>query len=378
MGGGKGKKASAPAPLEATVTSSTTKTISTTMPGFAIQARRNGLLKPHESKPPVNLGDIRERHMQSRATASPTESTYEDYIKTVGRTPNEATMAYEVLGQLLRRYPNEDYNRAISRAFTGFPKDASFNKGLSTLQPDFVEGLGIEQFHSLPIEDSIDGAILYKDDFYSITLPHLAGEFKGPGKDMENARLQSAYDGAALVYGRNQALNSIEEPPIADLAKITTFTSDGANLNLFAHYATTSEDGTAKYHQYPISSTNLTISHENFREGYRRLRNAQDCAREESYKLRDQLKEHWEDRKSQPAPLPSIDDEDEDDGQDIDREPISRPAPPMPSRPRHSKALGSQSSHSIEASSPSEADIASDRGYRRSRIRRNRRGQAKE
>ncbi|KAI8675495.1 hypothetical protein NCS57_00450800 [Fusarium keratoplasticum] len=376
MGERKGKKASAPAPLEATVASSTTKTTSTTMSGFAVQARKNGILKQHESKPPVNLGDIRERHTQSRETASPTESMYEDYVRTVGKIPNEATMIFKAGTKLLKSYPNEDYDQAINRAFTGFPKDAGFNKGLSAPQPDFVEGLEVEEFRSLPIEDHIDGAILYKDDPYSVTLPHLAGEFKGPGKDMEKARLQSAYDGAALVYGRNQALNSIGEPSIAGHAKITTFTTDGANLNLFAHYATSSEDGTAKYNQYPISSTNLTISHENFREGYRKLRNAQDYAREESYKLRDQLKEHWKAKRSQFAPLPSI--EDEDDYQVIDREPIYQPAPTMPPRLKHDKASVLQSPHSIEASSPSVADIASSRSYKRRGFHRDRRGQARE
>lgn len=301
---------------------------------------------------------------------------YKDYVKTVGKVPNEATMIFKAGTKLLKSYPNEDYDQAINRAFTAFPEDAGFNKGLSAPQPDFVEGLEVGEFSSLPIEDHIDGAILYKDDPYSVVLPHLAGEFKKPGEDMEKARLQSAYDGAALVYGRNQALDSIGKTSIAGHAKITTFTTDGTNLNFFAHYATPPEDGTAKYNQYPISSTNLTISHQDFKKGYRQLRNAQDYAREESYKLRDQLEEHWKAKRSQFAPLPSI--EDEDDYQVIDQEPICQPAPPIPSRPRHGKASVSQSSHSTEASSPSAADVASGRGYQRSGLRRSPRGQARE
>ncbi|UPK90959.1 hypothetical protein LCI18_001894 [Fusarium solani-melongenae] len=376
MGAKKGKKAAAPASLATTVASSTTKTTSTTMAGFAMQAMENGILKPHQSKPPVNLGDIQERYALSRGTASPTESMYRDYINTVGKNPNEATTTFEFGGQLMKRYPNENYDLAINRVFTGLPEDVGFNKGLSAPQPDFVEGLTMEEFRSVPNVGQINGAILYKDVTSSVILPHLAGEFKKPGKDMEQARLQSAYDGAALVSGRNQALNSIGEPSTAGHAKITTFTTDGANLNLFAHYATPSEDGTAKYHQYYISSTNLTSSHENFREGYRQIRNAQDHAREESYKLRDQLKENWETRKSQPAPLPSI--EDEDDYQVIDREPICQPTPPMPSGPRHGKASVTRSSHSTEASSPSAADVASGRGHQHSGLRRSPRGHARE
>ncbi|KAJ3466759.1 hypothetical protein MRS44_004323 [Fusarium solani] len=375
MGEEKGKRASAPAPLEAIVESSTTKTISTTMSGFAMQASRNGILDPLDSKPPVNLDDIRERHAQSRETASPTESAYEGYVKTVGLAPNEATMVVEVTAGLLKRCPDKGYYRAFNQAFTGLTEDAGFNNGLSAPQPDFVEGLKRNEFRPLLIEDHVDGAVLYKDNPKSMTLPHLAGEFKGPGKDLEKARLQSAYDGAALAYGRNQALNCIGKPTIAGHAKITTFTTDGTHLNLFAHYATPSEDGTAEYHQYPISSTNLKSSHQDFRQGYRQLRNAQDCAREESYKLRDQLKEHRKAKNSQPAPLPSI--EDKDGCHIIDRVPIYQPAPLVPFGPKHGKASVSQPSHSIEASSPSAADIASSRGYKRPGFHRDRRGQAR-
>ncbi|RMJ08998.1 hypothetical protein CDV36_011388 [Fusarium kuroshium] len=317
--GEKKSKASAPTPSESTVESSpTTKTVSTSMTGFAAQARKNGILGPLDCKPPVNLVDIRERHIRSRGTPSPTESMYQNYVEGITTAPNEMGVTVEVGRQLLKSYPGERYNQAFNKAFTGFPKNAGVNNGLSAPQPDFVEGLGVDEFRPLPIEDCVDGAVLYKDNPDSITLPHLAGEFKGPGKNMMHAKLQSAYDGAALVHGRNRALDSLGEPSTAGHAKVTTFTTDGTNLNLFAHYATPSEDGATKYHQYPINSTILTNSLQDFRQGYRQIRNAQDYAREESYKLRDQLKEDWKAKRSQPAPLPSIEDE--------------------PSRPRHSKA----------------------------------------
>ncbi|RSL48258.1 hypothetical protein CEP54_013025 [Fusarium duplospermum] len=291
------------------------------MTGFAMQARKNGILEPLDSKPPANLADIRERHTRSRGTPSPTESLYKSYTRRVGKAPNEATVVAEVSKRLLKSHSDESYDTVINKAFTGFPKNAGVNNGLSAPQPDFVEGLGVNGFRPLPIEDYVDGAVLYKDNPRSITLPHLAGEFKGPGKNLIHARLQSAYDGAALVHGRNRALDSLGEPSIAGHAKVTTFTTDGTNLNLFAHYATPSEDGTTEYHQYPINSTILTNSLQDFRQGYRQIRNAQDYAREESYKLRDQLKENWKAKRSQPVPLPSIEGE--------------------PLRPRHSKASGS-------------------------------------
>jgi hypothetical protein len=120
-----------------------------------------------------------------------------------------------------------------------------------------------------------------------VTLPHLAGEWKGPGKDMARARLRSAYDGAALVYARNQALSYIGTSDPPGHAEATTFTTDGNHLNLYAHYAALSEHDTLEYHQYLIKSTSLTGSHQGLKDGRRGLRNEQYHAREQSYALKD-------------------------------------------------------------------------------------------
>ncbi|KAK3686136.1 hypothetical protein B0T22DRAFT_500801 [Podospora appendiculata] len=239
--------------------SSAAKTASTTTSGFAVQAYKNGILPPALSKPPTNLGDIRKRHRQRSGTASPT--------------------------------------KVYNQPFTGFPKDVGFNNGLSAPQPDFIEGLGMQEYRPFPVDEHVSGAVLYKDNLLSLTLPHLAGEWKGPGKDMVGARLQSGYDGAALVFARNQALALIGKPDPPGHAAVTTFTTDGTSLNLFVHYASPSEDGAAlEYHQYPVNSTNLVGSHQGLKTGRRGLRNEQDHAKERSYALRDQLKEHWRQR----------------------------------------------------------------------------------
>ncbi|KAI1740627.1 hypothetical protein F4680DRAFT_94078 [Xylaria scruposa] len=294
-------KTSASAPPESAIESS-----STTTSGFAVQARKNGILNPLSSKAPENLEDIRRRYAQSRETASPTESVYEDYVNTVGGACNEATMVFEVGGQLLKKYSREGYQRAFNQAFTGFPKDVGFNNGLSAPQPDYVEGLRTEEYDPFPVDEHISGSVLYKDDPLSLTLPHLAGEWKGRGKDMEEARMQSAYDGAALVYARNQALSYLGKSDPPGHAEVTTFTTDGTNLNLFAHYAAPSEDGTLRYHQYPIKSTNLIDSHQGLKDGRRGLRNEQEQARKQSYILRDQLKEHWKQRRSGLYPIAEV------------------------------------------------------------------------
>ncbi|KAG8158518.1 hypothetical protein KVR01_011640 [Diaporthe batatas] len=297
-------KAPVSIPLESTAKSTSTK--STTLSGFAMKAYKNGILDPLSSKPPTNIDDIRTRYAESRGTASPTESMYEDYIDVVQRAPNKATMLFEVGGKLLNRYPREGYPRVFDQSFTNFPEDACFNSGFSAPQPDFIEGLEMPAYRPFPIDEHIKGAVIYQDNPRSLVLPHIAGEWKGPGKNMQAARQQSVYDGAALVYARNQGLAYMGASDPPGHAEVATFTTDGTNLNLFAHYAAPSAagDGTLEYHQYQVKTTNLMESRQGLKDGIKWLRNAQDHAKKQSYTLRDQLNEKW---RKQSATLRQLD-----------------------------------------------------------------------
>ncbi len=151
------------------------------------------------------------------------------------------------------------------------------------------------EFRPFPVDDHVNGAVLMKDNPRSVTLPHLAGEWKGPGGDMREATLQSGYDGAALVRARNQALayQGKSDPP--EHASIVTFATDGTNLNLYAHYAAPSaeDEDTLEYHQYLVSSTDVKGTYQGHKDGRKRLRNARDYARQQSYAMKDELKEYW-------------------------------------------------------------------------------------
>ena len=281
----------------------TTKTTSTTMSGFANKARKNGILDPRSSKPPKNLKEIRERHSKTRATASPPESVYNDYADRVEKAKNEATMVVET-SELLKKYP-KGYDRVFNQAFTGLPRNLGFNNGLSAPQPDFIEGLENEELRPFSVDDHVPGATLYQDDPHSLTLPQIAGEWKGPNGNMNEARMQSAYDGAALVHGRNQALAYMGKSDPPGHAEITTFTTDGTNLNLYAHYATPSAEDEDKleYHQYPISTTNIKDTYQGHKDGRKGLRNAQDYAKQQSYAMKDKLKEHWKQNRNKLPPV---------------------------------------------------------------------------
>ncbi|KAI1276244.1 hypothetical protein F5Y07DRAFT_137939 [Xylaria sp. FL0933] len=284
--------ASASAAPESTILSSTTKTTSTTSSGFAVQARENGILLPLECERPTNADEILERHARSRATPPPTEPEFRRFVKKAEKAGNESTIVVESSGFFLKDYDDGDYDRSFNRQFTSFPKDVGFNNSLSAPQPDFIEGLDRNGFRPFPVERFIKGAVLYKDGSYSITLPHLAGEMKGPGKNLIQARLQSSYDGAALVFVRNQALSYLKKPDPPGHAEVITFTTDGTTMNFYAHYAAPSDDGTLEYHQHLYASADLR-DFDGFKDARRGVRNAQDHARDQSYVLRDQLKEGW-------------------------------------------------------------------------------------
>lgn len=94
--------------------SGSTKTLSTTAPYFDVQAYKNGILDPLDSRPPKTLEDIRKRLSKTRATASPPESVYGRYIDVIGEADNEATIVVKVSGKLLKEHNDKGYKRVFN------------------------------------------------------------------------------------------------------------------------------------------------------------------------------------------------------------------------------------------------------------------------
>lgn len=155
--------------------STKTKTMSITSTGFADKACKNGILDPHGSRLAKNLDDIHQQQAKSRATASPPESVYDDYVDWVDRASNESTIVVATSKRLLKKYPT-NYPDAYNQAFTNISKDTGFNNGLSAPQPDFIKGLEKEEYRPFPVDNYIPRAALYQDDPHSITLPQIARE----------------------------------------------------------------------------------------------------------------------------------------------------------------------------------------------------------
>ena len=276
-------------------TNASIKTVSSSDSRFPNLLSRNGILEQPNSKRPSNYKEICNQLDKARETASPTESEFEATAYKIQTAENEQTVLLES-SALLKRYPR-GYRRVFDQPFNDFPRDAGFNDGLSPAQPDMLEGLDIATFSPIIVRQELHSAAVPSLGANAITLPHLAGEWKGPGKDLSVARHQAAYDGASMVHARNEACTYLRTPDPADQASVHTFTTDGAILNTYAHFST-NESGQIKHQPYPTSSSFLTSSYSDFRRSRRRLRNLQDCAWKNSHKLRDDLLKEWSRRQN--------------------------------------------------------------------------------
>ncbi len=83
----------------------------------------------------------------------------------------------------------------------------------------------MQGFYPFPVDEVVDGAVLHMDNPQPVTLSHLAGEWKGPRGDMVEASLQARYDGAALVYVRNNAVAYLQTPDPPGHANVTTYST---------------------------------------------------------------------------------------------------------------------------------------------------------
>jgi hypothetical protein len=216
-------------------TGSTSKSLSATDSSFLRLAFENDILDPDHSTPHENPGSHQEQLDRTRDTASPSESEYRAFAHRIRRAPNEMTMVLET-STLLKRH-ERGHRRVYNQAFVNFLKNVGFNNGLSAARPDMLEGLEMTEFDPFPARRELGGATISTAERDPLTLPHLAGEGKGPGKDMIPAETQAAYDGACMVYGRNEARSFLNRSDSAGHAYVRTFTTDGTILNTYAHYS---------------------------------------------------------------------------------------------------------------------------------------------
>jgi hypothetical protein len=273
-------------------TSSSTKTVSTSDPRFQQIAVNNGVLVPRNSTQPNNFDETHNYLNRPRESASPSLDEYNQYLFDADTADNEDTLKLAVIGQL-KKYNDGSYRSAYNQQFTEYPSNAGFNDGLSTPKPDLIQGFNLEAFEPYPVKDQLGGSAVPTPSLYPITLAHMAGEFKRPGGDLIQARCQAAYDAACLVYGRNTARELMGRADPPGIAHVGSFISDGTHLTTFTHYAIKDASGKIVYHQWPVTDTNIQLSHQSFKIGRRQVRNLQDWTRENSYLLKKELLDYY-------------------------------------------------------------------------------------
>lgn len=294
-------EASGPSELT-TITSG--KSIPVSSPEFSAKALDQGILDPDSSMKASNIEQLRTYFEKYRGSPEPPESSFEQYrYNRDGAIPNETSVVVSVISKLFKPQEEIGYQELILNQYcTEFPANIGFNNGLSAAKPDLMQGFDRLSYLPFPIASELGdcGAILYEGP-KSVVLPHFAAEFKGPNGSMQIAKSQSGYDGACLVYARNQALIYVASeaggavaPEEKRRAAVVTLTSDGNEIHFFGHFATESKKLGPRYHQCYIASANIMSSYEGFKRGRRMIRNAQEFAKEQAQTLRKALVAPWE------------------------------------------------------------------------------------
>ncbi|KAK6609673.1 hypothetical protein H4I96_03604 [Botrytis cinerea] len=277
-------------PTLSTTKTSRSKSIPTSDSMFGNAANTNHINDPTTSAQPANLDDWKDILNRSRDTASPDETEYMNYSYNICTAESEATIIHHQSEKLLKEYNvcESKYRKTYSETLCEVPPNLGFNNGLSNAQPDFLEGYDLSAFRPFEVREKLGGTAVLKRGPTATTLPHFAGEWKGPGKSLKKADMQAAYDAAILVYGRKRALSYLGCPDPENHANVATFTSDGTILQIYTHHSTYNGEFT-EYHQTPIHKVMLTASFEDYKSGRRTLRNVQDAARVTASSLKDDL-----------------------------------------------------------------------------------------
>lgn len=87
-----------------------------------------------------------------------------------------------------------------------------------------------------PSIDEIKGTTLVKDDPDYITPPHMIVEYKAKNKSAYESKVQSTYNGAAMIFSRNEAFTYINKPEPPRQPAMLSATVVGPSWEVFGHY----------------------------------------------------------------------------------------------------------------------------------------------
>lgn len=227
----------------------------------APRLRQNGVLDAFDSEghPPGNRAEVERRLRRDRDTPSPPASRHRYLKEDVQAGSNEKEINHIFSSFVLRdpicdhRLWEEGYSVKLKAQWDHFPTDQGFNDGLVAPKPNRAEGYPRETF-----PPDIEQVELVEHEPNFVVLPHLATEFVDFGTDMRKARIRASYDGAAMVFARNEALKHIKQPDPETYAAPISVASDGLTWNVYLHHAHMNRD-TQKLEYFQVRVEELRV-----------------------------------------------------------------------------------------------------------------------
>ncbi|KAK5021395.1 hypothetical protein LTR60_000011 [Cryomyces antarcticus] len=213
---------------------------------------------------PLDIEAVKAVLNNPRESNSPESEAYERYVQDPKTSWTQYTDGYQ-------SYPNIAWTEV----------DTDLSHALSHAKPNHVEAYRKTAYSKEAQEElgSDLGPTQYGNSWGSF-----AAEFKGYDGSMEEAKLQTAYDGALMVENAVEVEMTFEQEGGETAYGRTlalTVAFNGVNVRIYADYATRSVlDGAVVYHHHEIVQHNPTTSKEAFKMTVRHVRNAQDYSRE--------------------------------------------------------------------------------------------------
>lgn len=264
---------------------------------FENRALLNGILDVGTStNQPMADAYVKERLISSRESASPTPSQYNKFANRIVEASNDkgtiAVYSKYVFQDTEDHHFDVGYRRKEDKIWTKFPQNIGFNSNLPAPKPDMIEGYSRDSFPSTI--EHIKASRLVSDDPRYVALPHMAVEYRAPEKSLHEAETKAGYNGAAMVYCRNEALKLIgkSDPPRQPV--VLTATATGPEWNVYGHYRHLN-DGSGREEYYQCHMAGGAMKNlEEYRHGRKVLKNMQDFAREQSSALRDSIQKEYD------------------------------------------------------------------------------------
>jgi len=270
--------------------------ITTTDPEFGPQLTRNNV-RHVNARPakPIDFEEQREAWKRTRDSPEPDIATHEIFEIEVATKHTENTtlkLWCELRQKPLKR--DTDYREYLNVQWSSLKNDVT--NRISNAKPDVVEAFTKEAYP----RETEDYLRELSPGQYSHVMPSFAVEVKQAMVGLPGADLQCAYDGALMVHSallaHLQMYGNLDE--FYGKTKAITIAFNGDVIEYFLHHATPNleyrdaTDPQFTFHQFRLGKEFVTGDYDDFKKGWRHIRNSQDIGYKLAKDLQSQLQAH--------------------------------------------------------------------------------------